>query len=251
MNALYDSLSVDDIIATINRSNAKSIIVEGENDLILFRRIEQEFLSHDISVFPVGGRNRVLELFDRIKEINVPDSVIFFADKDLWVYKEVPEKFESSEIFLTTDGYSIENDLFVDGDLESLMLDDEYNRFRNDLSKFTHWYSIAVSRLLSGQVNQTIVDHPRSIIQNEDIFQAKCKLEKFEDHPTEIYDKIYRDYRKLIRGKSLMSLISLQLSAQGRNPKYSHSALLEFGVVADGESVRRVREWVKNRFIIT
>lgn len=249
MSALLDVLSVDEIIITINRSNNKSIIVEGRGDLVLFRRIEQEFLAHGVSVLPVGGRDKILSIFDRANEIVNRESVIFFVDKDIWVYSEVPASYNSSEYLMTTYGYSIENDLFVDGKFENILMPEELSRFENDLSKFLHWYSLALSRVISNHPSQTIVDHPKSIICDDGIFEAKCILEDGEIHPEDLLSAIAEDYRKLLRGKSLMALILMQLSATDRNPKYSNNALLELGVIADGTATTRVREWVKKKFV--
>lgn len=249
MSAILDVLSVDEIIITINRSNNKSIIVEGRGDLVLFRRIEQEFLAHGVSVLPVGGRDKVLSIFDRSNEIINKESVIFFVDKDTWVYSDVPISYDSSESIMTTHGYSIENDLFVDGNFENILMPEEISRFESDLSKFIHWYSLALSRVISDHPSQTIVDHPKSIICDHEIFDGKCVLEDGEVHPAGLLAAITEDYRRLLRGKSLMALILMQLSATDRNPKYSNNALLELGVVADGAATTRVREWVKKKFV--
>lgn len=215
-------------------------------DLIFFRKIEDEFSSIGISVFPVGGRNNVLEIFDRRDEIVQPEQVIYFVDQDMWVYCQYPEKYQHPSL-MTTFGYSIENDLYVDGNLEGLLTLAEKQDFKSNLAKFSYWYSLALYRVLNGDENQTIADHPRSVIEVAERYADKCKLTDDEVHPIEFAEQISREYQKLLRGKSLLELILIQLSEAGRPAKYSRAALMEVGALADGHLMRRVRAWVQDR----
>jgi hypothetical protein len=250
MGRLNGVLSVDEIIAVINHSNSKSILIEGREDLIFFRKLEDEFSTVGVSILPVGGRKAVLDIFDRKEEITDPESVIFFVDKDMWVYSQSPEKYQHDSL-KTTFGYSIENDLYSDGNLEGLLSAAEATEFKSNLERFSHWYALAVHRVMNGDGEQTIADHPKSVISPDDQFQKKCKLAEAEAHPAEMVAKITNKYKKLMRGKSLLELILMQLSAKNRTPKHSRAALMEIGVLANGNLMGQVRVWVQERFCIT
>lgn len=246
MGRLSSVLSVDEIIAVINHSNTKSILIEGSEDLIFFRKLEDEFSSMGISVLPVGGRKKVLDIFDRKDEITDENSVIFFVDQDLWVYSDIPENYQHP-FLKTTYGYSIENDLYTDGQIEGLLSAAEMCEFRSNLEKFSFWYALALHRMLNGDENQTIADHPKSIVSSDERYTEKCTLADNELHPAELAFEISNQYQKLLRGKSLLELILMQLAVAGRTAKYSRAALMEIGVLANGHLMGQIRGWVQDR----
>lgn len=246
MGSLSSVVTADDFIATINHSNTKHILVEGTDDLIFFRKLEDEFYSAGISVLPVGGRKTVLEIFDRKNEITDSESVIFFVDQDLWVYSNLPENYQHLSL-KTTFGYSIENDLYTDGKLEGLLLSTELDEFRSNLAKFSYWYALALYRILNGDENQSISDHPKSIISRDDRYIEKCTLSDHEVHPADLATAISNEYQKLLRGKSLLELILMQLAVAGRTANYSRVALMEIGVLANGHLMGQIRGWVQDR----
>src|SRR5690606_19362346 len=118
---LNRSVPVHVILAMIRNSpSGKFVIVEGVDDIIVYRILINLYKSLGIQVIPAGGRDKVLEVFDEIKSTNNINKTIFIVDKDLWVFTGIPTEYQHERI-ITTTGYSIENDIFIDKDVMSLL----------------------------------------------------------------------------------------------------------------------------------
>jgi hypothetical protein len=145
MARLKTEPTVDEIIATLNHSNLPTLVIEGNDDVIIFRRLEEQAPNLTLSVLPVGGRASVLALYDRKGEIRSGQSLAFVADLDLWVFSGKPKEYHSTDLIFT-EGYSIENDAFRDVDCEKLLVHSEKHAFREEVKIFAEWYALAVSR---------------------------------------------------------------------------------------------------------
>jgi hypothetical protein len=93
-------MSVDEIISTLKHSSVASIVVEGNDDVIVLRAIEEDLHSYGVSLIVAGGRNSVLEIFKRRSELPAGLPVVFVADRDLWILSDVPPEFVSEQIIL-------------------------------------------------------------------------------------------------------------------------------------------------------
>lgn len=155
-------LDVEEIIALLKKTSLPTVIVEGSDDMIVYRRFEIRLAHLGISIFPVCGRKKVLDIFLRKSEIPADVKLVFVADQDTWVNTGVPAQYQSSQMVLTT-GYSIENDVFMDGNLVSLLKGQEVAKFSSELESFVEWYSLALSRHLNGS-NHLISLHPDHVL---------------------------------------------------------------------------------------
>ena len=85
--------TVDEIIALLKKTDLPTVVCEGSDDLIVYRRFE-EHLSHiGVSILPAGGRENVLEVFERRGEIPTSVRLAFIADRDTWVNTEIPTAY--------------------------------------------------------------------------------------------------------------------------------------------------------------
>ena len=236
MTAMHN-YSVDEIVETLKRTSLPSIVVEGLDDIIVYRRIEERMSFIGADVLPALGRETLLQVFDRRSELPSTAKVVFIADKDTWVHIGVPANY-CDQMLILTDGYSIENDLYRDGQLESLLLSAERQAFEKELENFVSWYAIALSRyLIDG--NENIRRHPHHVL-NRDFFAALVSLRHGESDPKELRDMIRRDYPRLLRGKSLMSLLVRQTTKTGRHPQHQHQALLELVAINPGPLLQEI-----------
>ena len=118
---LNRSVPVHVILAMIRNSpSGKFVIVEGVDDIIVYRILINLYKTLGIQVIPAGGRDKVLEVFDEIKSTNNINKTIFIVDKDLWVFRGIPTEYQHERI-ITTSGYSIENDVFIDKENKKLL----------------------------------------------------------------------------------------------------------------------------------
>lgn len=218
-------LTVDELVAMIRHSGSPIVLIEGRDDVVVYRRLEEIFLEEGVTVQPAGGRNKVLEVYRRKQEFSQGVGTTFIVDRDIWVMVGIPEEFAGDDL-IKTDGYSIENDIFSTGELERLMSAAEDTRFRIELQTFIRWYAYAVDRKCKGE-DCTISDHPNVVLDNADFKAAIAPVLGGADYPEARYAEILDSYRTLLRGKSLMALLVRQLRAPGRVPQHHPVALME------------------------
>lgn len=193
--------SVDELIATLKNTNLNTVIIEGKSDVVVYRNFPNRSSNLCFDVLPVGGRNNVLEIFKNKKEIIEKNrnkiKLVFVVDQDLWVTKGIPSCYQDSSI-VTTDGYSIENDVIRDSSLINIVNHPHNSSFSSDLDKLIYWYALAVSRETDykNHVNQVLSDYDRFIQINPN-----------ETYPIELKNKIENDFQKYLRGKSLLALL--------------------------------------------
>jgi hypothetical protein len=232
-----DEISVDEIVGTLQRSSLPSIVVEGSDDMIVYRRIEERLSSIDADVLPALGRDKLLKVFERRSELPCTARVVFIADKDTWVYGGVPAEY-CDQMLVLTDGYSIENDLYRDGKLESLLLEEERQVFERELKDFVSWYAIALSRHFIDK-NESIKLHPHHVLDSN-CFSSLVSLRHGECAPQALFDKIRSDYPRLLRGKSLLDLLVRQTTSPKRKPSHNSLALLELAAVNPGPLLQKI-----------
>lgn len=214
------SFSADEIIATLKHSSLPTVLVEGGDDIIVYRRLEMRFGPGIISVMPAGGRPNVLSVFARRAELGSDFKIVFVVDKDAWIITGVPVLDE--EQLVMTDGYSIENDIYRDGDLETFMLAAEQGDFRRELEAFVSWFALIFSR------NGKFSLHPDAVFVGGLIPAAVTALSPGENYPDQLRENIATNYQRLLRGKSLFALLLRQLSRSGRHPRHNSESLLEY-----------------------
>lgn len=224
--------TVDEVISLLRHSDLPTIITEGRDDYVVFRRLEDDLADHSVSVLPVGCRDSVLEIFDRRDECGRGGDLAFIADKDMWVFGAIPEQYVNDRIAFSH-GYSVENDVFVDGDLLGLMRDSERAAFKAELETYLEWFALAARRYLNGEPELLDV-HPNRLLGDAEYRAALCQLNEGEDYPSDVLDRCRSDFQELLRGKALMALATRQLSRSDRNPKHSKHALMELASVRRG-----------------
>ncbi len=230
----------------LKRSDLNTVLVEGKNDVIFYRKIEEHIMDEgfDIDIFPAGNKGNVLEVGKMLGKNPLKKKVLLLVDNDEWVHK----KISLPDNVITTCGYSIENDAFCDGNIEKFLDRAEKLNFNAELDKFVRWYALALSRFLQGRESSYRIN-PNGIIGcDKDGYDNLCKLEEGEAYPDILYRQIKDDYKTLLRGKSLFSLILRQLSAQGRKVKFSDKQLLEIGASERGEKFSLLKEKIIEYF---
>ena len=104
--------TVDELVSTLRRSRLPTIVVEGKEDMQIFRWMEHLLEIHEVDVLGVGGRSNLFAVYDRKSEfVHLP--VAFIADQDKELFTRLPAGYEE---IIWTQGYSIENDLYAGAD---------------------------------------------------------------------------------------------------------------------------------------
>lgn len=213
----------DEIVALLSHSSLITILVEGKDDMSVYRWMEDD-LDCNASVLACGCRNTLFKVYERRKEFK-HIKTIFFADSDKFVYSSIPEEY--NEIIFTK-GYSIENDLYHGCEIEALLTKKEDRSFRIALKNFIKYYCCQIEKLpTQGDVDLT--QHPYQIldVSNSYTLREDQVIGGYHEPSIETITKITSNYDLLLRGHSLISLLLIFLSSSGRHSKYSSQSLCE------------------------
>ena len=194
-------LTPDEIIATLKHSSLSTVLIEGRDDLDVFRKIEQRVGIMGINFLPCGGKNAILAVYERKKELK--KKVMFFADKDLWLFTAIPKKY--SGIFYTK-GYCIENDLYEDGCelLLNLLDKSEVTKFDEIIQTLSNWFAFEIENMKPSEnlfcditiLSTNIMDKNSTALKNTFLQERDYKEPK-----QELKDDIYVNYKIKLRGK--------------------------------------------------
>ena len=75
--------TLEELVSAIRRSNAINLIVEGSDDIVVYRVLERELvktLEQMIVLVPAGGRSQLLEIHEILREEPAIERCIFICD---------------------------------------------------------------------------------------------------------------------------------------------------------------------------
>jgi len=218
-------LTVEEIIATLQRTSLTTVLVEGTDDMMIYRWIEDEIGIHNADFLPCKGRDNLIKIFNRRNEF--PNAkVIFIADKDTYIYTNTPQNLNE---IIWTNGYSIENDLYYGKNIEQILSNSEKDVFVKSLNNFLRYYCFEVERFLNGDEEYTLRNHPQHVlctiqhIVKDEFLQSI----NFNEPSKELLNKISENYDVMLRGKTLFALLTRIVSRKEREVKHSKASLLE------------------------
>lgn len=243
MGADKARLTVDELFETLKRTALPTVLVEGKDDIIFYRRIEEDLKHYGVDMLPAGNKAMVLELCDRLGEIKLSAPIIFVVDKDLWVHLSESDLPLPNKV-ITTSGYSIENDAFNDGELGALLDAKESSAFTADLNKFLFWYALALSRHFAGE-DYPFRTHPGKVLDDDEFYISEATLRTGEVYPEALLAELVERYTDLLRGKSLFGIFQRQISAPRRPIKFSTKHLIEIGVARKGGNFNLLRDKIE------
>lgn len=180
--------------------------------------------SQKANVLPVGGKETLLAVYKRRSEFaHLP--VAFVADRDLWLFSGIPPDYPD---IIWTKGYSIENDLYADADLENLLDTDEVDEHRQVLDSIIEWFAFEVGEHLADREAQ-VDRHCNEIVPlgQTEMDQGFCTRRGFRSPNAELHQQIKEEYQLQLRGKSLFQVLIRFLNAPGRGTRYSILTLHE------------------------
>lgn len=225
-------ITIEEAIATLSRSSLPSVLAEGLDDHIVLRRIEERCSDIGFSIFPVGGRDKAIKIWEGLPEERRKQTLVV-VDKDMWLFEGTPAQYRVEQ-FVESVGFSIENDLRADWDWEILMLEEERKKFKEELRKVCRWFSDRVARKLYGQ-EISIADHPNKILEEESWP---------DDDPMDVE----KNYVTRLRGKTLINLALRQLGCSGRMPRHTARSLMEMAATFHGQHMNRYEQKMRDFF---
>lgn len=230
-------VTVSDALVLLERSAIPTVLTEGSDDYRIMRKVESQLSDLGVDFLPIGNKNTVLEIWSNLPASR-RSSVIAIVDLDLWILSDIPNIYQKSSL-LTTFGFSIENDIFLDGTLLELCEPDEKERFFKDLSIISSWYARQITFALNGDPF-CFSDHVNSVIASGDI------KDQLNDNEKTMREIVYKNYPQVLRGKAVLQLLMRQLSAPGRYAKFGYKQLYEIGSSRPGEIFSELESKIRN-----
>jgi len=263
INRTKGNLTLEEEVATLIKP-AKSalrqvmIYVEGPTDVKIYRAIALQVANAaQVAFAEKGGRNSLFKLHEALVKSEIPilRPVLFFADRDLFVFQPIPD--EHNGIFFTN-GYSIENDLFQDGEsiLRVKLRPQERTQLESLIVSISDWFAHEVNLLLTGKAsdakitislqNNMFVDLSAGILTS-----SFLSTRNYSTPPEDLHRSIFENYSRLLRGKFLFDvLVMLFKSRETEDLKLSHESHLWLDCIAEG-----IRDTEKptncNRIVLT
>jgi hypothetical protein len=229
------SYTVEEIIRQLSKPEAPlwSVIVEGTSDASVYRYIEHRIntlIGLDIGeadVYSCGGRDSLIKIFNRREEFK-NTKVVFLADKDMWFFEGVPKEYED---IVFTDGYSIENDVYIESVFNNLLDEDNKKIFENLIKELSIWFAFGVHRYKETGYFKFDVSVDKVCPNNTFCPNYKQSID-FVDPPEHLIELICTQYTRALRGKNLFNALRrflpknsftdvtlLRLGAKLENPK--------------------------------
>lgn len=248
--ARNNPIPVPVIIATITNSRiGKYVIVEGVDDIVIYRNLIALYRSKGINVLAAGGRKKVLEVFDALKSTSHLNKAIFIVDQDSWIFSGVPAEYQHTSIICTS-GYSIENDVYLDKQLDILMQGTNvFSAFQSDLQIYLKWFALAITRFCTNdnEDGEILNVHPQTFFKCTSTIESFCNLKAGEIFPQSTYDDLLVNYGLKFRGKCLLPLAVIALGKRPDAPKYNSKTIMEeTAITGRGVYLNRIFDAVGN-----
>ena len=234
-------LSVDEIVSYLKRTTLPTVLVEGTDDKSVYRYIERKLENLEVDILICGGRDALLEIYSRKAEF-LDSKVVFVADKDMWYFTGIPNEYRNEIIF--SNGYSLENDIYVKELFEGLLDKEEESEFRRLISELSRWFSFEVTRYKSE--GYALCDiHINKIIEGSSLSEEYLQKIGFIEPESALVNQIMSSYQHSLRGKNLFQGILRFLSASKRKSKFSRYNLLELGAKTENALLDRLYEKIE------
>lgn len=216
-------LTDEELISAINHSSRPYIIVEGPDDVVVYRWILADINCVGM-LEPRGGCNGVMNIFNKREKIR-NKKVVYICDKDTLVYdNQIPEEYEG---LIYTNGYSIENDLYHGRKLEEYLFeDDDCKLFSNALNSFLRYYACELEKFKNNKYCNFSMK-PEAILNCDDYSLKYNLLNDYSEPSNETIEYLKNDYDIMLRGHSLFKLIRMILHRPVRKIKYECLQLYE------------------------
>ena len=236
-------LTDDELICAINHSSESYIIVEGPDDVMIYRWILEDIDCEGL-LEPREGCGSVKKLYRRKDEITNP-KVIFICDKDTIVYTEtIPENYSE---MIYTEGYSIENDLYYGKALEKkLFKKQDIIIFSAVLDSFLRAYACELEKFRENRKCNFKIEPECILDKKNDYSLITNSLNEFKEPAKETIDYLKDNYDSLVRGHSLFSLVRIVLGRKDREIKYSIKQLYELCYSNKSDSIIKMQNNIKS-----
>ena len=202
-------MTVEHLVGVLRRTRKPNIVVEGDDDVIIYRELTRRIGILEVVLLPSGGRDKLLQVYERRSEFaHIP--VVFIADQDMWLFSGIDQGYDD---VIWTHGYSIENDLYSDAALERLLDENDTAEHRQVLDAISTWFAFAVEAYLAGDGPDLDLHCDEMVPLGKTELDADfCVRRGFRMPKVELVQQIRGEYQLRLRGKQLFQLLIRFLS---------------------------------------
>ncbi len=221
-----ENLSENEMVSHLKRTLLPTILVEGNDELSIYNRYLQDKINiEDINILTCDGRAKLLNVFKRRTEFK-NTKVVFVADQDMWFFTGIPEEYDNKVVF--TDGYSLENDLYIESFFNRLLDANEARDFDHLIKELSVWFAFEVNRYKES--DQAWCDvHINQVCPEIFLSDSFKKSINFVEPHAYSVESVCSEYTRALRGKNLFQALLRFLSHKNRESKYSRANLIEMG----------------------
>lgn len=210
-NTRSNPLTPDILLQTLKRSSLNTVVIEGKDDLYLYRKMIEDIGDTKISLLACGGRSALLKVYERKNEVENA-KLTFVCDSDLWIFFGEPE-FKNNDM-ITTEGYSIENEIYQDGeDILLNLLSDQETEYFNILIKNTcRWFASEIDKIFENRQHDCLFSNvsllSTAVIKanNVDFEPQFLASRNYTDPNEERHSDLVKNFKIKLRGKYIFQL---------------------------------------------
>ena len=236
--------TVNELVSVLRHSSEPTILVEGPDDMMVYRWLKQHIKPLKASPMSCGGRNNLLSVYERRNEFS-PVKTVFLADQDLYVFLGIPNEY--SDVIWTA-GYSIENDIYAGSTkLDDLLDEEELHDYEKLIEEIIEWFAFEVEKYKEGKASESkidiriLYDNKQEFSENEAYIymnhndnntcvNVNLVLGKnFNPSDQILVSEIKKNFKLKLRGKIIFKVLSVYLSDRKRAVKHKKEALYEIG----------------------
>lgn len=232
MSKNKNPLTPEILIPTLQRSSLNTVLFEGKDDKIVFDLIQKKIKNPLIDFLPCDGRNTLLEIYKQKENINT--KCLFFCDSDMWIFK-TPNDITFDNSIIRTKGYSIENDLFIEGKekVYELFDEDERKRFDFFINTIKNWFVYQVHLYL----NKMDFCFDKNICSDTFFKDDKILDDNYHNYnksliDSDIIDKLNKYTFVYIRGKYIFEAIQKVFNERNKKGKITYKTNQLFDLIA-------------------
>lgn len=227
---------VDEIVTLLKGTNIPTVLVEGRDDINVFRFIEKRvaYSVKEINFIPCGGKDILFNVYSRKNEFP-SKKIAFLADRDMNLFKDRTTHLEE---IIWTKGYCIENDIFAGSNLLKFFSPKERSEFEATVKEICRWFAFEVEKYFRGEefivrysIYEICRDHPSKLCSK---FLVGIG---FKEPDEELLNDIIINYKLKLRGKQIFQVLVRILATKDRYSSFSKDNLIEIALRVNQKNV--------------
>lgn len=241
---LNSPTTVEELLASLERSDLPNLITEGKTDYSLLRHLAKDIGG---DCLPAGNKQAVLDVCDRASQVALRRTALL-VDADLWSIDGVPWQYSGLDHLVITNGYSIENDLLRDAKVEELIDAGEMARYRIELANVCDWFCAGVTCRRTGIPFDFNIGMS-SVLRPDGQLTARASNHIAAYEPSkDLVAMVREEYPQYLRGKTWLGVLNRVFCAPGRGIPHPPLSLLDIGMRSQNEFSSRIKAGIISRF---